>query len=547
MDRELDQLIGRIIREKWKNYPVSATFLGIHDYDHLMGNYDRDFQIALIKKAKDYLRQLKIYEENPSLSSDQELDLKILTTQLEVEIRFFEQVAPIFRNATIYAYISLYGIYGLLIREFAPLEQRIKNVISRLHKLPDILKEGQNNLSKGEKIPRIWTEIALEATNAGIIFLQTQIPRVSKGLPEIHKELEQANRIAIEALEEYKQFLKNHVLPKTIEEFAIGEEMFNFLLQTEHLLPYDVDTLILFGKESVAQTKRAIEEVAREINPRKNWREIVADLKGDYPSGTELIHLYQDEMNAAKKFVHAMDLVTIPDENLRVTDTPIFERPTTPYAAYLSPPPFDIKPEGIFWVTPIDLHAPQEKQMDQLRGHNRRGVTIVAVHEAYPGHHLQLSRANKVDSLVRKQYESTVFIEGWALYCEELMFEMGFYHDLAVRLLQLKDQLWRSCRVVIDASIHSHRMNFNDAVKMLVDVADLEETNVQAEVKRYSISPTQPMSYIIGKKQIMELREKVRKSKGEDFRLKDFHDELLGFGSIPISLIEPLMLSQKGF
>lgn len=545
MNQELDRLIGRIIREKWENDPVSATFLGIHDYDHLVGNYNKDFQIALIEKAKDYLRQLKSYKESPSLSDDQEIDLKILTGQLEVEIRFFEQIAPIFRNATIYAYICLYGIYSLLIREFAPLEQRIENVISRLHKLPDILKEGQNNLSGGKKIPRIWTEIALEATNAGIIFLQVQIPQVSKGLPKMDKEIEHANRIAIEALEEYKQFLKNYVLPKTVKEFAIGEETFNFLLQTEHLLSYDVDTLILFGEESVAQTEQAIEEIAREINPRKNWREIVTDLKGDYPSGRELINFYQGEMNAAKKFVQTMDLMTTPGENLRITETPIFERPTTPYAAYLSPPPFDVKPEGIFWVTPIDPHAPQEKQMDQLRGHNRRAVTIVAVHEAYPGHHLQLSRANKVDSLVRKQYESTVFIEGWALYCEELMFEMGFYQDLAIRLLQLKDQLWRSCRVVIDASIHSHRMNFNDAVKMLIDVADLEESNAEAEIKRYTISPTQPMSYIVGKKQILELREKVRKLKGKGFGLKDFHDQLLDFGSIPISLIEPLMLSQK--
>lgn len=544
MDKELDQFFTQIIREKWKGDPVSATFLGIHDYDDQMGNYDKHAQIELIEKAKGHLAQLKTYEGKPSLSSDQEIDLKILITQLEVEIRLFEQAQMLFRNATVYPYTCLYGIYSLLIREFAPLEQRLENLLSRLNKVPKVLKEGQNNLSEGREIPQIWTEIALEVTEAGINFFQTQIPEVSKEYPKIGGQIQQANSAAIEALKRYHIFLKHDVLPKAVENFAMGREMFNFLLQTEHLLPYSVDGLIALGREFIAQTEQAMQEIAKEIDPKKSWREIVTELKEDYPPGEGLIHLYQEKMRAAREFVRTKDLVTIPaSEILRISETPLFERPTTPYAAYLPPPPFDQKPEGIFWVTPVDLHASEEKQLDQLRGHNRRGAAIVALHEAYPGHHLQLSRANEVHSLVRKQYESTVFVEGWALYCEEMMFEVGFYQDPATRLLQLKDQLWRSCRVVIDASIHSHVMSFHDAVRMLIDVADLEKTNAQAEVKRYSISPTQPMSYMVGKKQILELREKIRKLKGKDFSLKDFHDRLLSFGSIPISLIEPLMLS----
>lgn len=543
MNKELDQLFTKIIREKWKNNPVSATFLGIHDYDDQMGNYDKEFQIELTKKAKNYLDQLKTYRGEPSLSNNQVIDLEILTSQLEVEIRLFEQVQMLFRNATVYPYTCLYGVYSLLIREFAPLEERIKSLLGRLRKIPQVLREGQSNLSEGREIPRIWTEIALEITEAGITFFQSQIPQTLKGPSEINDQIRQANVAAIEALKGYQEFLKNDVLPRAVENFAIGKKMFDFLLQKEHLLPYDVDGLIALGKESIAQTEQAIKEITKEVDSTKSWREIIAELKEDYPSRDKIAEFYKERMKGAKDFVETRNLVTIPPEILRVEDTPIFERPTTPYAAYLSPPPFDQKPEGIFWVTPVDPHAPEEKQLDQLRGHNRRGATIVALHEAYPGHHLQLSRANKVDSLVRKQYESTVFIEGWALYCEEMMFEVGFYQDPATRLLQLKDQLWRSCRVVIDASIHSHLMGFEDAVAMLVNVAGLEKTNAQVEVKRYSISPTQPMSYIIGKKQILELREKVRKLKGKDFSLKDFHDRLLSFGSIPISLIEPLMLS----
>lgn len=545
MNKELDQLLTKIIRAKWENEPVSATFLGIHDFDDQLGRYDRNTQTDLIERAKGYAGELKAYEGEPTLSGDQKIDLHLLMGQLESEVRFFETVGMPFRNATIYPYICLYGIYSLLIRDFAPLEQRIRSVLTRLGDVPRLLKEGQQNLSEGERIPRVWTDIACEVTEAGISFFQTYITKLSEQVPDMHEQIRRANNSAIEALKEYRLFLKEQILSKAVQDFAIGEDMFNFLLKNDHLLPYDVDSLITLGRECIAQTEQLMEQIAGEIDQTKSWRKIVAALKEDYPSKDELAHFYQERMEAAKDFVRKRDLVTIPaDEILRIEETPIFERPTTPYAAYLSPPPFDAKPEGIFWVTPIDPHAPPERQSDQLRGHNRRGVTVVALHEAYPGHHLQLSRANELSSPVRKHYHSTVFVEGWALYCEEMMFEMGFYPDRETRLLQLKDQLWRSCRVVIDASIHSRRMSFEDAAKMLVDVADVEETNAEVEVKRYTISPTQPMSYIVGKKQILELREKVRNLEGKDFRLKDFHDRLLSFGSIPLSLIAPVMLSQ---
>ncbi len=545
MNEEVDQLLTKIIREKWESEPVSATFLGIHDFDDRLGKYDKDTQTELIEKAKNYVIQLKTYQGEPTLSGGQKIDLQLLIGQLESEVRFFETVGMPFRNATIYPYICLYGIYSLLIREFAPLEQRMKDVLSRLGDVPRILKEGQQNLSEGENIPRVWTEIAFEVTEAGIKFFQTNIKQLSQQVSDIREQIERANNSAIQALKEYQLFLKQQILSKAVEDFAIGDETFNFLLKNDHLLPYDVDSLITLGRECIAQTEQLMEQIAGEINKTRSWREIVAALKEDYPSKDELTRFYQERMEAAKEFVRKRDLVTIPaNEILRVEETPIFERPTTPYAAYLSPPPFDTKPEGIFWVTPIDMDAPPERQSDQLRGHNRRGVTVVALHEAYPGHHLQLSRANELTSPVRKHYHSTVFVEGWALYCEEMMFEMGFYPDRETRLLQLKDQLWRSCRVVIDASIHSRRMSFEDAVKMLVEVADVEGTNAQAEVKRYTISPTQPMSYIVGKKQILELREEVRNLKGKDFRLKYFHDRLLSFGSIPLSLIAPAMLSK---
>jgi uncharacterized protein (DUF885 family) len=138
-----------------------------------------------------------------------------------------------------------------------------------------------------------------------------------------------------------------------------------------------------------------------------------------------------------------------------------------------------------------------------------------------------------------------VFVEGWALYCEEMMYETGYYPDAQTRLMQLAMQLWRACRVVIDVSLHDGTMSFDDAVNLLVDTAKLERVNAEAEVRRYTQSPTQPMSYIIGKIEILRLRDDYRKQQGAAYNLKEFHDHLLSYGSIPIGLVRSLMLEQK--
>ena len=169
-------------------------------------------------------------------------------------------------------------------------------------------------------------------------------------------------------------------------------------------------------------------------------------------------------------------------------------------------------------MTPIDAHSSDEERREQLLGHNRYGMLLTNVHEGYPGHHLQLVIANHAPSLVRRFFDSTVFCEGWALYCEQLVLDEGMNEDPRMRLFQLKDQLWRACRVVIDVKLHTGEMTFDEAVDMLVDVAKLERVNAISEVRRYTQSPTQPMSYLVGKQQIMDLREREKRRLGREFR-----------------------------
>jgi uncharacterized protein (DUF885 family) len=208
----------------------------------------------------------------------------------------------------------------------------------------------------------------------------------------------------------------------------------------------------------------------------------------------------------------------------------------------MSPAPFEQAQKGFFYVTPLDERLPPEKQEEQLQGHSSYKIAVTALHEAYPGHHLQLVKANRSNSDVRRVLGTTVFIEGWALYCEEMMYEQGFYTDPRIRLMQLKDQVWRGCRVLIDVGLHTQGMTYEQAVDMLVKRGKLERVNAEVEVNRYCMQPTQPMSYIIGKHQIMDLRKEYESWLGSKFNLREFHDKLLSYGSIPVAIVRKEML-----
>ncbi|TMQ64162.1 MAG: DUF885 domain-containing protein [Candidatus Eisenbacteria bacterium] len=218
-------------------------------------------------------------------------------------------------------------------------------------------------------------------------------------------------------------------------------------------------------------------------------------------------------------------------------DTPVFERSTLPYAAYLPPAPFDEDQTGFFYVTPIDLSRRKEEQEQQLEGHNYAGLPLTVVHEAFPGHHLQLCHANRSGSRLRRLADSNVFAEGWALYCEDLMHEQGFFVDRITRLYQLKDLLWRACRVVIDVGLHTGTMSFMQAVDYLVDQAMLERVNAVIEVKRYTMTPTQPMSYLVGKLELLAIRRDAEQRLGDRFSLAEFHRALLASGTLQPALV----------
>jgi uncharacterized protein (DUF885 family) len=545
MHPELNSLIEETLNFLWQDSPVYATFMGIHTYDmelDIMNKEKRDSSHAKKKELHTRLTQFG-QQYATELDVEDQLDLTVLSNSLAVDIELEEKVKRYMRDANIYPNLALTGIYILFLREFAPLEERTKSAIGRLRQIPRLLDEGKKNLAQGDNIPEVWTQIAKEATQGGLQFFNQLIPTIAEQVPNLRDELLAANTLALTAFTEYQNFLNQTLTGRSHGNFAIGKHLFTFLLQTEHLLPYTPEELIEIGQKTIEETQHKMYRLAKLIDPLNTWKSVINDLKQELPKPEELLPIYTQEMQTAKQFVIDKNLIDIPEgESLQVIETPVFEHATTPYAAYIAPAPFESQQTGFFWVTPVDKNKSKEAQLDQLKGHSLNSIPITTIHEGYPGHHLQFLYNNRVQSKVRKQFGTPLFWEGWALYCEEMMYEQGFYLDPKVRLLQLKDLLWRACRVVIDVQLHSGQMKFNDAVEMLVKTAGLEKTNAIREVQRYTQTPTQPMSYLLGRKEIFKLREEYQHKLGKQFRLKEFHTKLLSYGSIPLKLIRENML-----
>jgi uncharacterized protein (DUF885 family) len=542
MNPAFTQLVQGTVRGIWKRHPVTATFMGIHEYDDRLDDITPEAHEADLAAMRGDLGRLRDIAA-ADLSALEATDRRILTAELATEIRLSEELQPLHRFPQDALDIALFGPFMLLIREFAPLQKRMASVLARAEAVPALLKVARENLRVGENIPAVWVEVAEEIAEGGVQFWDEMVPAFAEHVPALRASVAAAAARAKEAFADYIRFLQDDVRPRADGDFAVGRELFDFLLRTHHMLPCDSRELHEYGTKLIADTQRQMDELAGQIETGRPWHEIVHRLKQDHPPSDGVLEAYRTEMARARDFVREHDLVSIPPgEELDVVETPPFERPTTPYAAYVAPAPFEEQQKGFFWVTPVDESAPSEERRQQLQGHCLWGLPVVALHEAYPGHHLQLCHSNRVDSIVRKQFGTSVFAEGWALYCEEMMYEAGFYTDPRVRLFQLKDTLWRACRVVIDVGLHTRRVSFDEAVAMLVDIARLERTNAIKEVQRYTASPTQPMSYAMGKREILRLRRDYERATGEAFRLKAFHDELLSFGTIPVTLVREHML-----
>jgi uncharacterized protein (DUF885 family) len=512
-------------------HPTEAIYYGIDGYDHLLNDYtDETYRAekALVEESLKKLRQISLRD----LDKDQVIDYALLEGRLRIQS--YEYAKEDYRLKWPDTYLPVDAIYILTVRSTNDLAG---NLVSRLNRTPALIQQGIANLSRPQaNPPRLWSEMAIEAAKGGVSFLDN-LPNHPKVQAEVKDTgaLQSGIEKAKGAINDFAAFIERNLLPRSQGVYAVGEEHYNLLLKKKHFLNHDAQGLLALGEELFASTKRELAALADELAPGKDIEHVARQIQDNHPPIDQILSAYQRAMAAARELVREKDLVSFPPkEELHVVYTPEFRRHEIPFAAYLSPSPKDPNQVGYYYVTPVSND-------DLLREHNWVGLENTSVHESYPGHHLQFSVANSIpaaSTLPRLMNESSVFYEGWALYCEQLMQEQGFLRSKEHRFVMLKDRLWRALRIIIDIKTQTGQMTYDEAADLMVRELHFPRAQACADLNWYSQSPSGPMGYALGWSIINRLRERERTRLGDQFVLREFHDKLLSAGSISLPLVE---------
>ncbi len=529
----VEERFARLVRDN----PVLGTALGLHRDDDLLGDGSREQVLAELADERTHLTEIEALDP-ADLSADVrfERDLEIHNLRRAIfdtdELRIWER-----RSLALDTVGD--GLFLLFARDHAPLAERLAAIAGRLEAVATFLEEAKTRAV----VPQVrrWQQIEID-TAADLPVFFDELVAAGAGVLDATtgRRLERAAGAAKVAVELYGTWLEG-TLAGGRDEWAIGRERHDAMVGLRGFDGLDTDAILALGWERLGEERAARATAAREIDPDADEAAVIDRVKTDHPVGFDAaLDGYRGAMFRARAHLIERDLVTVPDdERIDVIATPEYLRKVLPFAAYFEPAAFDPDPKGIYVVTPSVDGDPAA-----MREHNFASISNTSIHEAYPGHHLQLDTARRHPSLTRLLTDAPEFVEGWGMYSELMMREQGFDADPGYRLIMHTDAIWRACRIILDVRMHRGEIGVDEATDFLVEQTSFERPNAHAEVQWYTYRPTYPLSYLLGRTLLLGLRADEQRRLGDRFSLKAFHDTLLRNGSLPISFHRRLLAAQ---
>ncbi len=455
-------------------------------------------------------------------------------------------------NPLVYNQSLAQGLYVLIAREFAPPEERIPNLRKRMEGIPHVIAQAKANLKHS---PKIYTETAIEQTQGAISFVREGLGPVLDRAPQMKKDIAALQEETAKALEDYKKWLTDDLLPRSDGDFRIGEEKFRKKLRFSLASDLSMEEIMQRAQADLAATQTAIYETAlplykkafpkadaKSLADKKKVTTAVLDkLAEAHPTDETIVGYAQKTLAEATAFTKKKNLVTVFDQPLDIIVMPEFHRGQS--IAYCdSAGPLEKNGKTFYAIAPTPADWSQERKDSFFREYNNYMMQDLTIHEAMPGHFLQLSHANKFSAptLVRAIFRSGTFIEGWAVYAEQFMAEAG-YGAPEVKIQQLKMRLRVVCNAILDQSIHTKNMSEQEALDLMMKEGFQQEGEAVAKWKRARLSSTQLSTYFVGATEHLGMRERAKKKDGAKFDLKKYNDTVLSFGSPPAKYVSELM------
>jgi len=557
-DVAFEELARRYLAEMLPLTPVQATSLGEHRYDSQLDDVSADGQGRRVGLAQQLLAQMATMDL-AQMSRPHQVDARLLRNQLEYVIWSAEQLKEWRWNPLIYTDLAGNSIYLLMARDFAPLPARLHSVAGRLSELPRLLSQVREALDPA-LVPRIHAETAVKQNNGVLSLIDELVVPQLGTLPEGQQtELKTAIATARTAVAQHQLWLEKKLLPAAAGDFRLGATLYDAKLS------YALDSTLSrqeIRKRADAELKRVRSEmydVSRAVlagrsdapplpvmpNPTEQQTAILAALELAYeqhPVRDKVFETAQHAFEDTLRFVKSRDLVSVYDDPIQIIPMPEFQRGVA--LAYCdSPGPLDEGQKTFFAVSPIPKDWTDSQVNSYLREYNIRSIYDLTIHEAMPGHYLQLMHANRYNSPLRAVLASGSFIEGWAVYAEGMMVEEGFLNrDPLMHLIQLKWYLRAIGNAILDQAVHVDGLSREDAMHLMMHDTFQEEREAAAKWVRVQLTAAQLPTYFVGAQEHMALRAEARQAWGKEFTLKHYHDEVLAYGSPPVRYVRELML-----
>ena len=551
-DQEFEKLAAAYVEQELAANPERATELGDHRFDGELTDYSSEKRAQLLTAAKDLREKLSGFSDLAELTGPNKIDIRILRDAVDNEIFELEELREAEWNPLVYMQSLANGLYVIVARDFDTPEKRIANLRKRMEAIPRVIEQAKGNLQHS---PRVHTETAIEQTQGAISLVREGLGPLLDKMPQMMKDLAPLQEKTAKALDDYKSWLQRDLLPRSDGDFRIGADKFRKKLRFALASDLSMEDVLKRAQEDLAHTQTAIYETALPLykkyfpsaakaalaNKKKVTTAVLDKLAEQHPDDNTIVGYCQKVMSEATDFAKQHNLVRVPDVPIDIIVMPEFKRGQS--VAYCdSPGPLEKSGKTFFAVAPTPNDWDKKRKDSFFREYNNYMIRDLTVHEAMPGHYLQLAHANefKAPTLVRAIFQSGTFVEGWAVYTEQLMAEAG-YGGPEVKMQQLKMRLRVDCNAIIDQSIHAGNTSEQQALDLMMKEGFQTEGEAVGKWKRARLSSAQLSTYFVGAAEHLDLRDKAKARDGAAFDLKKYNDTVISFGSPPVKYVREQM------
>ncbi|MFC3551054.1 DUF885 family protein [Lysobacter cavernae] len=560
LDASLTELSQRWLDGWLQLNPIAATQIGKHDYDREVDDLSAAGRQKLVDFSKKLQGELDAIDTG-KLSRENQIDAAILRNQLRGDIWNIETLQGWAWDPQVYSGLAGGAIYNLMARDFAPMPQRLKSATARMQKIPAIYAQMRENLDPA-RVPKIHAETVAKQ-NAGVLSLIDTfiVPNAGQLKGEERKQLDAAVAGLRKAVAEQQEWLDKTLVPNAKGNFRIGQTLYDEKLQfslnsslsraeikqrAESELKRVRDEMYAIA-QTVLKDKPNAPELPTSPQPAQQQKAIEAALElayADKPARDQVVDFAKQTLADATEFTRKHDLVTVPNDPVKIILMPEFQRGVA--VAYCdSPGPLDKGLDTYYAISPIPDDWSKEQVDSFLREYNDRMIHLLSIHEAMPGHYLEGAHSVKSHSTLRSVLRSGLFAEGWAVYTEDMLADAGYLdNDPLFRLVQLKFYLRTIANAILDQGVHVDNWTREQAMELMTQQAFQQEREAAGKWVRAQLSSAQLPTYFVGAQEFFDMRKAVEAKLGDKFNSKAYHDQVLSYGAPPVRFVREMMLDE---